>query len=191
MKDFSTNQVLLRCDSSGDLYPALPVSSKSSVALLNSSPSLWHQLLGHPGAHVFGHLISSRSMPCNKHYKPISCRACNLGKHIRLPFYSSSSTVNNCFDIVHSDLWESPVTSISGIKYYIVFLDHFSHFLWVYPLRQKSNVSSKFLHFRAYVKTQFQTEIKTFQCDHGGEYDNQQFHDLFAQNGINFRFSCP
>ncbi|GJU23831.1 ribonuclease H-like domain-containing protein [Tanacetum coccineum] len=28
-------------------------------------------------------------------------------------------------------------------------------------------------------------------CDHGGEYDNTRFHDLFRQNGIQFRFSCP
>ncbi|GJU00292.1 ribonuclease H-like domain-containing protein [Tanacetum coccineum] len=28
-------------------------------------------------------------------------------------------------------------------------------------------------------------------CDHGGEYDNTRFHELFRQNGIQFWFSCP
>ncbi|GJS62988.1 ribonuclease H-like domain-containing protein [Tanacetum coccineum] len=28
-------------------------------------------------------------------------------------------------------------------------------------------------------------------CDHGGEFDNHAFHKLFADNGIQFRFSCP
>ncbi|GKA71922.1 ribonuclease H-like domain-containing protein [Tanacetum coccineum] len=29
------------------------------------------------------------------------------------------------------------------------------------------------------------------QCDHGGEFDNRNLHKLFAENGIQFRFSCP
>ncbi|GKD55202.1 ribonuclease H-like domain-containing protein [Tanacetum coccineum] len=28
-------------------------------------------------------------------------------------------------------------------------------------------------------------------CDHGGEFDNRTLHKLFADNGIQFRFSCP
>ncbi|GJY24615.1 ribonuclease H-like domain-containing protein [Tanacetum coccineum] len=31
----------------------------------------------------------------------------------------------------------------------------------------------------------------SFQCDHGGEFDNNSLHELFATNGIQFRFSCP
>ncbi|KAJ9536157.1 hypothetical protein OSB04_un000658 [Centaurea solstitialis] len=118
-------------------------------------------------------------------------QACQLGKHVRLPFHSSDSIVDSVFDISHSDVWTSPISSFGGFKYYVVFLDHYSHFLWVYPLRQKSDVFAKFLQFRAYVKTQFNCDIKSFQCDHGGEFDNSATHDLFASNGIQFRFSCP
>lgn len=57
VKDLETPQVLLRCDSSGDLYPA-PSSFHSFVALVSDSSSLWHQRLRHPGARVFNHLIS-------------------------------------------------------------------------------------------------------------------------------------
>ncbi|GKB12627.1 ribonuclease H-like domain-containing protein [Tanacetum coccineum] len=32
--------------------------------------------------------------------------------------------------------------------------------------------------------------IKSFQCDHGGEFDNHALRKLFADNGIQFRFSC-
>ncbi|GJU67332.1 ribonuclease H-like domain-containing protein [Tanacetum coccineum] len=39
--------------------------------------------------------------------------------------------------------------------------------------------------------TQFKCEIKSFQCDHGGEFDNRALHTLFASKGIQFRFSCP
>nr|GEX12514.1 ribonuclease H-like domain-containing protein [Tanacetum cinerariifolium] len=42
-----------------------------------------------------------------------------------------------------------------------------------------------------FVHTQFKCEIKSFHCDHGGEFDNHAFHKLFTDNGIQFRFSCP
>ena len=50
---------------------------------------------------------------------------------------------------------------------------------------------SKFVLFRNYVHTQLKCEIRSFQCDHGGEFDNRNLHKLFSENGIQFRFSCP
>ncbi|GJV82012.1 ribonuclease H-like domain-containing protein [Tanacetum coccineum] len=34
-------------------------------------------------------------------------------------------------------------------------------------------------------------EIRAFQCDHGGEFDNRNLRDLFNTRGIQFCFSCP
>ncbi|GJX47775.1 hypothetical protein Tco_0272965 [Tanacetum coccineum] len=51
VKDFLTRHILLRCDSSGDLYPVTKPSPIPS-ALLSISPTTWHQRLGHPGAEV-------------------------------------------------------------------------------------------------------------------------------------------
>ncbi|GJR55106.1 ribonuclease H-like domain-containing protein [Tanacetum coccineum] len=112
-------------------------------------------------------------------------------KHAKLPFNNSESSVHSVFEIIHSDIWTSPIPSESGIKYYVIFLDHFSHFVWVYPLHKKSDLFDNFVAFCAYVNKQFNVDIKALQCDHGGEYDNTRFHDLFRQNGIQFRFSCP
>ncbi|GKB82307.1 ribonuclease H-like domain-containing protein [Tanacetum coccineum] len=111
----------------------------------------------------------------------------NTGKHAKLLFNNPESSVHSVFEIIHS----SPILSESGIKYYVIFLDHFSHFVWVYPLHKKSDLFDNFVAFRAYVNKQFHVDIKALQCDHGGEYDNTRFHDLFRQNGIQFRFSCP
>ena len=68
------------------------------------------------------------------------CHACQLGKHVKLPFVSSSTLVQSSFDIVHSDLWTSPIPSLSGFRYYVLFLDHYSQFVWVYPLVNKFDV---------------------------------------------------
>ncbi|GJX96017.1 ribonuclease H-like domain-containing protein [Tanacetum coccineum] len=189
VRDYHTRQTLLRCDSTGDLYP-LHVAA-SAFALLTNNHSLWHQRLGHPGDNVIQTLSSRGLVSYNKQNTQHLCRACQLGKQTKLPFQRSTSIVTSPFDIIHSDLWTSPVSSMSGYKYYVLFLDHYSHFLWVYPLHRKSDAQSKLLHFRAFVKTQFNREIKAFQCDHGGEFDNNSLHELFATNGIQFRFSCP
>ncbi|GJV72054.1 ribonuclease H-like domain-containing protein [Tanacetum coccineum] len=189
VKDFLTRRVLLRCDNTRDLYPVTAPSPIPHAFLV--SQHTWHQRLGHPGGEVLRRLVSSNFISCNKEKPPVLCHACQLGKHVRLPFVSSSTVISSCFDIIHSDVWTSPIPSLSGFKYYVLFLDHYSQFVWVYPLVNKSDVMSKFVLFRNYVRTQFKCEIKSFQCDHGGEFDNRRLHTLFAQNGIQFRFSCP
>jgi hypothetical protein len=35
---------------------------------------------------------------------------------------------------VHSDVWTSPVYSHSGYKYYVVFIDVYTHYIWTYPV---------------------------------------------------------
>lgn len=190
VKDFLTRHILLRCDSSGDLY-LVTQPSPIPHALLSGSPTTWHQRLGHPGEEVLRSLVSRQFISCNKERSPHVCHACQLGKHVRLPFSSSNSIVTRRFEIVHSDIWTSPIVSSCGFKYYVLFLDHYSYYLWIYPLRTKSEVFQKFLHFHSYVNNQFKCDIAAFQCDHGGEFDNTNLLNLFAQNGIQFRFSCP
>ncbi|GJZ04786.1 ribonuclease H-like domain-containing protein [Tanacetum coccineum] len=108
VKDYLTRHILLRCDSSSDLYPVTkPLTSPS--AFLSTSASTWHQRLGHPGDQVLRSLVSSRFISCNKEKSSHICHACQLGKHVKLPFHSSDSTVEHCFDIIHSDLWTSPI----------------------------------------------------------------------------------
>jgi hypothetical protein len=69
------------------------------------------------------------SINCNKVERTL-CHSCQLGKHVRLPFSNSSSFSSMPFELVHCDVWTSPVASISGFQYYLVLLDDFTHFCW-------------------------------------------------------------
>nr|GEY72391.1 ribonuclease H-like domain-containing protein [Tanacetum cinerariifolium] len=109
VKDFWTHHILLRCDSSGDLYPVTKPSIIPTT-LLSTSSSTWHQRLGHPGDEVLRSLASRQFISCNKEKSSHVCHACQLGKHMKLPFHSSKSIVKHSFDIIHSDLWTSPIT---------------------------------------------------------------------------------
>jgi hypothetical protein len=46
--------------------------------------------------------------------------------------------MTNCFQIIHYDLWTCLVESVSGFKYYLIFLDDFTQYAWVFPLQSKS-----------------------------------------------------
>ncbi|GKC08891.1 hypothetical protein Tco_1000501, partial [Tanacetum coccineum] len=46
VKDFLTRHIILRCDSSGDLYPVTKPSN-IPTAFVSTSSSTWHQCLGH------------------------------------------------------------------------------------------------------------------------------------------------
>jgi hypothetical protein len=73
--------------------------------------------------------LSSTLDSCNRGHFEGLCHACQLDRHTRLPFTTSSSRAEQAFDLVHCDLWTSPIIlSLSGYKYYLVILDDFSHF---------------------------------------------------------------
>ncbi|GKF06887.1 ribonuclease H-like domain-containing protein [Tanacetum coccineum] len=96
VKDFLTRRVLLRCDSTVDLYPVSTPSPIPHAFLV--SQHMWHQRLGHPGSKVLRHLVSSNFISYNKEKPHVPCHACQLGKHVRLLFVSPSTVISSCFD---------------------------------------------------------------------------------------------
>jgi hypothetical protein len=54
---------------------------------------------------------------------------------------------------LHFDVWTSPVYSNSGYKYYVVLLDDYTHYIWTFPVRQKSDVFHIICSFFSYVCT--------------------------------------
>jgi hypothetical protein len=119
------------------------------------------------------------------------CHACQLGQHVRLPFHASKSRATNNFNLIHYDLWTSPVISVSGYKYYLVILDGCSYFLWTFPLKLKSHTFSNLSNFFAYARTQFGAAIKEVQCDNGQEFHNSSFRTFFLTHVAHLRMSCP
>jgi hypothetical protein len=141
--------VLARCDSSGPLYslhlpstphtrvassPVLTTTTPShALATTTTSSAIWHRRLGHPGPDVMSQLSGHSDISYTRGSSERLCHACQLGRHSRLPFSTSTSRAVQTFDLVHCDLWTSPVLSLSGYKYYLVILDDYSHFLWTFP----------------------------------------------------------
>nr|GFA82184.1 ribonuclease H-like domain-containing protein [Tanacetum cinerariifolium] len=78
VKDFLTRHILIRCDSSGDLYPVTKPSTLSAAFVSTSSTTL-HQRLDYPGDEVLRSLSSHKFISCNIAKSIHVCHACKLG----------------------------------------------------------------------------------------------------------------
>ena len=103
------------------------------------------------------------------------CDACEKAKSHLLPFVRDEKRSSSILDIVHCDLWgPAPVNSESGFRYYVIFVDDYSGFTWLYPLRQKSDFYDVLLQFKIFVENQLSSHIKTVHSDGGTEFTNKK-----------------
>lgn len=141
VKDLATKRLLHRSNSPGPLYPFYGDTASTSTALsLTMDGDLWHKRLGHPGRAALSKLSHDFLHLCNNSGVAV-CSTCQLGRQPRLPFPSSKKCTSAPFQIIHCDLWTSPVASFSGYQYYLIVLADFTHYSWSFPLRCKSDTS--------------------------------------------------
>jgi len=199
VKDNLTGRVLLQSPSENGLYP-IPLHHLSlnkwkgfaAYVGVKTTYSVWHQRLGHPSPSIVQHLLKNQHLPLTSSLdKTRICEACQLGKSKKLPFGESTRCTSDSLELIHSDVWTSPIPSLSGCTYYVLFVDDYSRFTWLYPILNKSEVYPYFVKFKLLVENMFSTKIKQFQFDNGGEYTSNQFKHLFTQNGVLHRLTCP
>ncbi|CAJ2671926.1 unnamed protein product, partial [Trifolium pratense] len=151
---------------------------------------LWHARLGHPHHDALKEALKL----CNVNIPSKSpnglCSACCLGKSHRLHAPSSTTVYHTPFELVTCDLWgPAPIKSSTGFTYFLTCVDAFSRFVWVYPLKLKSETMSKFIHFKSMVEQQFNCKIKTVQTDGGGEF--RPLTKYLTELGVVHRLTCP
>jgi hypothetical protein len=204
VKDLITRNVITRSNSTNPLYmlrfPSSTAFSRTSPCTMSTiaaprimaavATSRWHRCFGHPGPDALSSLSRSSFIFCTSTTHDFY-HACQLGKHTRLSFSSSSSRAEKAFDLLHLDIWTSLVSSVSGSKYYLVFFDDFTHYLCIFSLKQKSDTFTTVSIFFAYVATQFSCTIKAIQCDNGREFDNASTRTFLLSKGGQLRMSCP
>lgn len=112
---------------------------------------IWHQRLGHPNSSFLKDLSSKNVIDVNKWSNtPILCSSCQLGKSCKLPFSLRNKSETAPLNKIHSDLWgPAPVSSFQEMKYYAIFVDDFSRFTWLHPLKKKSEFYNTFLKFQS------------------------------------------
>ena len=121
------------------------------------------------------------------------CEDCIYGKQKRVSF---SKTVRMSkaekLELVHTDVWgPAPVKSFGGLSYYVTFIDDSTIKVWVYFLKNKSDVFATFKRWKAEVENQTSQKMKSLRSDNGGEYDSQEFKDFCVGHGIQITKTVP
>ncbi|XP_019450574.1 PREDICTED: uncharacterized protein LOC109352849 [Lupinus angustifolius] len=106
------------------------------------------------------------------------CEVCLIGKQARNSFKTEKMmTSKSVLEIVHSDVcgpFETP--SLSGNKYFIIFVDEFSRMTWVDVLKTKSEAFVSFKNFKAVAEKESGKHLKILKTD-GGDQKRTKLQD--------------
>ena len=109
-----------------------------------------------------------------------------------MPFNNSESISNSIFELIHFDVWgPSPVASIGRSRYFVVFIDDYSRYNWIFPMKSRSEILPIYSNFAKMVETQFSKRIKNFRSDNALEYTQYAFQALLHSYGIVHHLTCP
>jgi transposase InsO family protein len=169
----------------------LPATGVFAATSSSPSLSLWHSRLGHASSSRVQQLVSRGLLgPVSK--DNFDCVSCQLGKQPALPFQNSESMSTGIFDLIHSDVWgPSPITSLGGSRYFVVFVDDYSRYSWVFLMRSRDELLNIYRNFANMVKTQFSKTIKVFRSDNARELTQHAFEHILYSHGTVHQFSCP
>lgn len=175
VNDLNTGVRLLQGKTKNELYE-WPVNEVVPTSMFASPTSksdltLWHSRLGHPSLPILKILVSKFSLPTShsvQHHLP--CSDCFIYKSHKLLFHSNTITSTFPLEYLYTDVWQSPIIFVDNFRYYLVIVDHYTQYTWLYPLKQKSQVKETFITFKVLVENKFNRPIGTLYSENGGEF---------------------
>ena len=116
----------------------------------------------------------------------LNCESCQYVKLHRVHLSSRVNTRASApFELVHSNVWgPCPVMSLTGFKYFITYVDDFSHVTWLYLMKSRFELFSHFITFCVEIQTQFHVSIQTLRSDNTKEYLLEPFQSFLLEHGI-------
>lgn len=97
--------------------------------------------------HLFIHLVYEW-----QHKFCLDCNSCCINKRQKLSFSNSTISSIAPLQYIYTDVWTSPLYSHDGLKYYIIFVDYFTKYIWLYPIKHNSKVKLIFFAIRHFLK---------------------------------------
>src|SRR4051812_3159672 len=121
------------------------------------------------------------------------CKGCLHGKQHRTPLLSEAGKrAKELLELIHTDVCGPMSTnSIGGARYFVTFIDDKSRKTFVYFLKTKDQVFTKFKEFRAMIQNQTGKRIKALRSDNGGEYILKNFERYLKSHGIQHQVTVP
>nr|GEY58384.1 hypothetical protein [Tanacetum cinerariifolium] len=156
--------------------------------------NLWHKRLGHINFKTMNKLVKSnlvRGLPSKIFEKKHTCVACKKGKQHRASYKSKPvSSVSHLLQRLHIDLFRPTfVKSLNKKSYYLVVIDDYSRFSWVFFLATKDETSAILKTFITGIENQINHKVKIIRCDNETEFKNHDLNQLCGMKGIKREFS--
>ncbi|KXJ68982.1 hypothetical protein RP20_CCG000687 [Aedes albopictus] len=174
-------------------------SSLLTCGRVRKDLELWHRRFGHLSDKSLEELMrndmvsglprKNSSMKNNT----VACEPCIAGKQTRKPFsVGEGRRSSRVLERVHTDVC-GPVTPVglNGAKYFVTFVDDWSHFTMVYLMESKDQVLEYFRQYEALATAKFGVKIATLRCDNGGEYRSKEFERFCKKKGIQVEWTVP
>lgn len=161
--------------------------------------NLWHKRLGHINAEKFMQLKNKNMMLDKNIIQNIQpndkiCEACIGGKQAKLASnrIKNKQHINKPLLNVHSDIC-GPITpsTVDNKRYFMVFLDEYTHYAVSYLANYKSDLFSIFKDFVQKSQSNFNSKIIHLYIDNGTEYLSNEMKEYCKDNGISYHLTIP
>jgi Reverse transcriptase (RNA-dependent DNA polymerase)/Integrase core domain len=117
------------------------------------------------------------------------CEVCSKTKLTRLPFKPSDSDTTAPLQLIHMDLCGPLEESLGKAKYMATFIDDYSSYSVVVPLKYKSDAPQAIKDVFTLLENQLDLKIKAARTDGGGEFVNNQLSIYFRDKGIDHQIT--
>ena len=130
----------------GGLYKLTGYPIQALVQNTANNDNLWHRRF----AHLFDKALTNlhhmvRGLPHISLSENEVCKGCLPGKNTKKSFNSNESRPKDILELIHSDICgPMSVESITGSSYFVTFIDDYSKKTWIYLLKTKAEVFSRF-----------------------------------------------
>jgi transposase InsO family protein len=168
-------------------------SEAAMTHAIENSCELWHRRLAHINYKALPYICKAvTGLPeLNVDHEGV-CNGCAQGKNIKNLFPKRDSKAEGVLELIHSDVCgPMPSSSMTGYVYCVSFIDDYSRKTWVYFLKSKDEVFSKFKEFKALIENLSERKIKILRSDNGGEYTSKKFVNLCKDVGIKRELTTP
>ncbi|KAJ4709756.1 Retrovirus-related Pol polyprotein from transposon TNT 1-94 [Melia azedarach] len=169
--------------------------AKCLKACYKDASWLWHLRFGHLNFRGLDLLVKKemvRGLPYINHPNQL-CEGCLHGKQFRKSFPKESTfRAKKPLELIHADVCGPfKPRSLGNNNYFLLFIDDFSRKIWIYLLKQKSEVFGAFKKFKAAVEKESGRQIKAIRTDRGGEFTSKEFQEFCEANGIRRFLTVP
>lgn len=181
--------VIMTARKKGRLYEVI---ERNTAVMMAKNIGLLHKRLGHLNMDAVKRVNKESNTEDEALEGTERCEICIRGKMSRRPFPAGATRAVELLELIHSDV-VGPIepTTKSGTRYLISFVDDFSRYAVVLPMKMKNEALEKFQEYKSMAENLHSKKIKTLRSDNGREYRNEEFDTFLAKEGIVRQLTVP